>query len=293
MVEDFLEHLRYQKAYSPLTLRAYSRDLRELTSFLQDEFEMDLGDLNREHLRSWLVFLTQEKTLKPSSVARKFASVRSFFQYALRKGLMRTDPSLGLKPPKVQAALPKIVKEQELLDLLASERFPDGWEGTRDRLILEMFYQTGMRRAELIGLKWSDMFYSESQIRVIGKRNKERRIPLMPHLILELKEFQSISADFFGASSDYMFTGKRGGRMSPSLVYEVVNHYLQGTFSSQNSPHVLRHSFATHMLDKGADLNSLKELLGHASLAATQVYTHNSLEKVKKVYEQAHPKSRK
>ena len=293
MVEDFLEHLRYQKAYSPLTLKAYSRDLRELTSFLQDEFETELGDLTREHLRSWLVFLTQEKELKPSSVARKLASVRSFFQYALRKGLMRTDPSLGLKPPKVQAALPKIVKEQELLDLLASERFPDGWEGTRDRLILEMFYQTGMRRAELIGLKWSDVFYSESQIRVIGKRNKERRIPLMPHLIRELNEFQSISADFLGASFDHVFTGKRGGRMSPGLVYKVVNHYLQGTFSSQSSPHVLRHSFATHMLDKGADLNSLKELLGHASLAATQVYTHNSLEKVKKAYEQAHPKSRK
>ena len=293
MVEDFLEHLRYQKAYSPLTLKAYSRDLWELTSFLQDEFETELVDLTREHLRSWLVFLTQEKELKPSSVARKLASVRSFFQYALRKGLMRTDPSLGLKPPKVQAALPKIVKEQELLDLLASERFPDGWEGTRDRLILEMFYQTGMRRAELIGLKWSDVFYSESQIRVIGKRNKERRIPLMPHLIRELNEFQSISADFLGTSSDHVFTGKRGGRMSPGLVYKVVNHYLQGTFSSQNSPHVLRHSFATHMLDKGADLNSLKELLGHASLAATQVYTHNSLEKVKKAYEQAHPKSRK
>lgn len=293
MVEDFLEHLRYQKAYSPLTLKAYSRDLWELTSFLQDEFETELGDLTREHLRSWLVFLTQEKELKPSSVARKLASVRSFFQYALRKGLMRTDPSLGLKPPKVQAALPKIVKEQELLDLLASERFPDGWEGTRDRLILEMFYQTGMRRAELIGLKWSDVFYSESQIRVIGKRNKERRIPLMPHLIRELNEFQSISADFLGTSSDHVFTGKRGGRMSPGLVYKVVNHYLQGTFSSQNSPHVLRHSFATHMLDKGADLNSLKELLGHASLAATQVYTHNSLEKIKKAYEQAHPKSRK
>ena len=293
MVEDFLEHLRYQKAYSPLTLKAYSRDLWELTSFLQDEFETELGDLTREHLRSWLVFLTQEKELKPSSVARKLASVRSFFQYALRKGLMRTDPSLGLKAPKVQAALPKIVKEQELLDLLASERFPDGWEGTRDRLILEMFYQTGMRRAELIGLKWSDVFYSESQIRVIGKRNKERRIPLMPHLIRELNEFQSISADFLGTSSDHVFTGKRGGRMSPGLVYKVVNHYLQGTFSSQNSPHVLRHSFATHMLDKGADLNSLKELLGHASLAATQVYTHNSLEKIKKAYEQAHPKSRK
>jgi integrase/recombinase XerC len=293
MVEDFLEHLRYQKAYSPLTLKAYARDLRELTSFLEDEFETDLSDLTREHLRSWLVFLTQEKMLKPSSVARKLASARSFFQYALRKGLMRTDPSLGLKPPKAQVALPKIVKEQELLDLLASERFPDGWEGTRDRLILEMFYQTGMRRAELIGLKWPDVFYSESQIRVIGKRNKERRIPLMPHLIRELKEFKSISADFLGASSDHVFTGKRGGRMSPGLVYKVVNHYLQGTFSSQNSPHVLRHSFATHMLDKGADLNSLKELLGHASLAATQVYTHNSLEKVKKAYEQAHPKSRK
>jgi integrase/recombinase XerC len=293
MVEDFLEHLRYQKAYSPLTLKAYARDLRELTSFLEDEFETVLSDLTREHLRSWLVFLTQEKMLKPSSVARKLASARSFFQYALRKGLMRTDPSLGLKPPKAQVALPKIVKEQELLDLLASERFPDGWEGTRDRLILEMFYQTGMRRAELIGLKWPDVFYSESQIRVIGKRNKERRIPLMPHLIRELKEFKSISADFLGASSDHVFTGKRGGRMSPGLVYKVVNHYLQGTFSSQNSPHVLRHSFATHMLDKGADLNSLKELLGHASLAATQVYTHNSLEKVKKAYEQAHPKSRK
>ena len=293
MVEDFLEHLRYQKAYSPLTLKAYARDLRELTSFLEDEFETDLSDLTREHLRSWLVFLTQEKMLKPSSVARKLASARSFFQYALRKGLMRTDPSLGLKPPKAQVALPKIVKEQELLDLLASERFPDGWEGTRDRLILEMFYQTGMRRAELIGLKWPDVFYSESQIRVIGKRNKERRIPLMPLLIRELNEFQSISADFLGTSSEHVFTGKRGGRMSPGLVYKVVNHYLQGTFSSQNSPHVLRHSFATHMLDKGADLNSLKELLGHASLAATQVYTHNSLEKVKKAYEQAHPKSRK
>ena len=292
MIEDFLEYLRYQKAYSPLTLQAYSRDLRELNTFLQKEFETDLGDLTRDHLRSWLVFLSQEKALKSSSVVRKLASVRSFFQYALRKGLMRCDPSLGLKPPKLPSALPKIVKEQELLDLLSSERFPDGWEGTRDRLILEMFYQTGMRRAELIGLKWSDIFFSEAQIRVIGKRNKERRIPLMPHLMRELKEFKAISTDYFGVFYDYVFTGKRGGRMSPSLVYKIVNHYLQGVYCSQTSPHVLRHSFATHMLDKGADLNSLKELLGHASLAATQVYTHNSLEKVKKAYEQAHPKSR-
>ena len=293
MLEDFLEFLTYQKAYSPLTIRAYSRDLKELSAFLRKDFETDLSGLTREQLRSWLVHLSQERSLKPSSVSRKLASVRSFFQFALRKGLLLTDPSLGLKPPKIPSALPRIVKEQELVDLLSSERFPEGWEGTRDRLILEMFYQTGMRRAELIGLKWSDVFYSEAQIRVIGKRNKERRIPLMPHLIRELNEFQSISADFLGASSDHVFTGKRGGRMSPGLVYKVVNHYLQETFSSQNSPHVLRHSFATHMLDKGADLNSLKELLGHASLAATQVYTHNSLEKVKKAYEQAHPKSRK
>lgn len=293
MLDTFLDFLRHQKAYSEHTVTAYGKDIYEFEDFAQQEFDIGLEEVKRDHVRSWLVFLVQERGLQPASVTRKLASIRSLYKYLLRKRQAKLDPTLGVKAPKIPTKLPTVVKQSEIIDLLSSDVFEDSWEGRRDSLILEVFYQTGMRRAELINLEWSDVFFGEGVIRVIGKRKKERRIPILDQLVEDLKDYRELWAQQFSKTPSFVFTGVRGGKMSPELVYKVVNHYLGMTHSSKNSPHVLRHSFATHMLDKGADLNSIKELLGHANLAATQVYTHNSLEKVKNVYNQAHPKSHK
>lgn len=293
MLDHFISYLEHQKAYSGHTLNAYRNDVQELQRFLHDEFELTVEDSHREHLRSWLVWLVDQRQLQPSSIARKMASVRAYYKFLIRQGKCKLNPALGIQLPKKAEKLPAVVRAEELSTLLSSEVFPEHWEGHRDRLMLDVFYQTGMRRAELIGLKWSDWDKSGQQLRVFGKRKKERIIPISSGLQENLSAFQRMSIAEGFDKEPYIFTDSKGRKVSESLVYKVVNHYLGLTHSSKNSPHVLRHSFATHMLDNGADLNAIKELLGHANLAATQVYTHNSLEKVKSVYNQAHPKSRK
>lgn len=293
MLQQFLSYLQHQKAYSPNTIIAYRRDLIEYQNFLEQEFEMELQEAKSDQLRSFVVWLVQERGMQASTLARKLASIRSFYKFSLRKGWVKINPALRIQLPKKAEKLPVVVRQADLIELLDSDLFPEGWEGHRDRLILDVFYRTGMRRAELIGLKWNDISESDSSLRVIGKRMKERKIPLSHQLLEKLLEFKELNTDVGQMPSHFVFTNNKGQKMSPALVYKVVNHYLGLTHSSKNSPHVLRHSFATHMLDNGADLNAIKELLGHANLAATQVYTHNSLEKVKSVYNQAHPKSRK
>lgn len=293
MLDHFLSYLEHQKAYSVHTLNGYRNDVLELERFLQKEFELTVESAQREHLRSWLVWMLDQRQLQASSVARKMASIRAFYKFLIKQNRCKLNPALGIQLPKKAEKLPVVVRAEELSALLSSSVFPDQWEGHRDRLILEVFYQTGIRRAELIGLKWSDWDENSQQLRVIGKRRKERIIPLSTGLQEKLSSFQRLSVAEGFDKEPYIFTDSKGRKVSESLVYKVVNHYLGLTHSSKNSPHVLRHSFATHMLDNGADLNAIKELLGHANLAATQVYTHNSLEKVKSVYNQAHPKSRK
>jgi len=242
---------------------------------------------------SWLVSLMDEG-LTSKSINRKTSSVKSFFKYLLKQGLISKNPSLKIQGPKQKKRLPLFIEESKM-DLLTSlEVDESSYVEFRDKLIIELFYTTGIRRAELIGLVISQIDLALGQLKVIGKRNKERILPLLPQIVIGLKKFMALREIEFQEyeKTDWLFLTGKGKKMYPKLVYRIVNTYLS-TVSTQDkkSPHVLRHTFATHMLNNGADLNAVKELLGHASLAATQIYTHNTIEKLKKVYQQAHPKA--
>lgn len=293
MIDTFLSYIVHQKAYSAHTQAAYESDLYAWEAFLKEEFDLGLQEAKQEHLRSWMMNLKRENNFSASSIARKLASLRSFYKYTRLKKGWTSDPTQGVRAPKKEKKLPSVVKEGDIQQLLESDIFPEGWEGKRDRLMLEVFYQTGIRRAELIDLSWKDVRFADKVLRVFGKRSKERVIPLSPLLMDMLEDFRQALLGEFEALPDSLFCSSSGKPLSASVVYKLVNHYLGMTQATKSSPHVLRHSFATHMLNNGADLNAIKELLGHANLAATQVYTHNSIEKVKSVYNQAHPRSHK
>ena len=293
MVQRFLQFVSQQKGYSPHTVLAYENDLAQWNDYVTDTYEQDLLDTSPDQLRSWLVCLVEDFGLAPISISRKISTLRSFYKFAKKHIPNLKDPTTGVKPPKSGKRLPSVVSAQEMRLLLDEIEFMPDFIGMRDHLILEMFDQTGIRRAELLGLEWKDIILDQRSIRVYGKRRKERWIPLSPSMIQETLLFRASYEDLLKRDDGPIFVQKNGRKMNPKIVYEIVNHYLGFTHSEKRSPHVLRHSFATHMLDKGADLQSIKELLGHSSLAATQVYTHTSIERIKSVYNQAHPRSHK
>lgn len=292
MRQKFIDYLRYEKRYSDHTLKAYDTDLKLLEEFLRSDFEIDSPDqCETVHLRSWVAAMMEDK-ISPRSINRKISSARSFFKWRMKHhGLVR-NPAADLMLPKVPKRLPVYVEEGQMEDLFPPEVFPEGYNGLRDRAVIELFYHTGMRSAELTELK-KNAFDSESRtIKVLGKRNKERIVPV-GKIISELLETYEKERDALPVIKDRacFFLTEKGTKLYPKLVYRLVNHYLGSVSSLQKkSPHVLRHTFATHMLNRGADLNAIKELLGHASLAATQVYTHNSIEKLKEIHRKAHPK---
>lgn len=273
---------------------AYETDLRQFISYVFDLYELKgSAEVSHFHLRAWIVHL-MDAGLSTKSVNRKISALKTFFKFELRQGRIQTDPMQKVISPKSGKRLPVVVQESQLETLFTQVVFEDDFGGLRDRLMLEMLYSTGMRRAELIGLRDADLNERSMQIRVFGKGGKERLIPILPgilHLISAYRE--SRDATFGTAGQDRLFLTDRGEPLYPNFVYRKVKQYLgMVSTSARNSPHVLRHSFATHLTDHGADLNAVKELLGHASLAATQVYTHNSMEKLRAVYEKAHPKSK-
>jgi integrase/recombinase XerC len=239
-------------------------------------------------VRSWFAKMMEEG-YEPSSVHRKSSTLKSFFKFLMVNGFLEKSPMDLVPLPKRKKNLPKFI-DQKSLDVLLNElEFPNNYEGKRDKLIIDLFYQTGIRQSELIELKVSDVDFSQQQIKVLGKRNKERIIPISSSLIETIKEFMTYRKTDYVANLILTTVGKK---LYPKLVYKIVNKYLSKvTTLSQRSPHVLRHSFATHMLNNGAELNSIKELLGHVNLSATQVYTHNSMEKIKIIYKQAHPRA--
>ncbi len=290
-IAKFIEHLKFEKRYSPHSLIAYEGDLKQWSLFLHSEYEVStLNEVNAPFIRSWLVSL-MESGLEARSVNRKITTLKSFYKYAVRCNWVEVNPMGKITSPKVSKRLPVYIEAEKLDLMLDNQLFEDDFDGRRDHLILELFYGTGMRLSELIGLSIQNVDIRNLQLKVTGKRNKQRIIPLFPSLANQLSKFID-ERNGIASENSILFIRKDGKALYPALVYRLVKKYLS-TVSTQKkrSPHVLRHSFATEMLNKGADLNAIKEILGHANLSATQVYTHNTIEKLKAAYKQAHPRA--
>lgn len=292
--EAFSDYLLLEKKYSTYTVGAYLNDIISFEAFVKESFDQESIDLvNYSQIRSWIVFLV-DQNISNVSVNRKMASLKAFYKFLLKSKQIEVNPMLkhkSLKTPKV-VQIP--FSEKELKDLLDVMGAPAGFEEIRDRLIVEMFYVTGMRRAELIHLMIKNVDCSNNTIKVLGKRNKERIIPILPIIADQINLYVKERDGLEGlVDLGYFFVSKKGLKLSESFVYRLINSYFSKVSEKvKKSPHVLRHTFATHLLNNGADLNSVKELLGHSSLASTQVYTHNSLAELKKVYKDAHPRNK-
>jgi integrase/recombinase XerC len=288
--ESFLQYLEIEKRYSAHTVRSYSNDLGSFFSYISSQdIPQDTASVRSNDVRKWLAHLSA-KGLATSSIHRKMSCLRVFFRWMRRQGRMTSDPMDKVVLPRKKKALPYFVAEKALDKLLDEIDFGEGFEGLRNRAIIEMFYMTGMRRAELTGLRISDVNLTERTIKVTGKRNKQRILPIVIPYINSLHEYLR-SRQEISSEGDWFFITSKGNKLYDKFVYNLVNKYLGFvTPIEKRSPHVLRHTFATHMLNRGADLNSIKELLGHANLSATQVYTHNTFEKLKTVYRDTHPR---
>jgi integrase/recombinase XerC len=290
MVTFFLQHIKYEKRCSHHTLTAYRTDIEQFVDYLQASYELASPErADAQMVRSWIAGLSEAK-LDNRSINRKIATLRAFFDFLLRQRVIEQNPMLKTKALKTDRSLPQFVKEPEMTNLLDKVEFPEGFAGMRDKLVMELLYGTGMRLSELIGLKDSDVNAYESTITVLGKRNKHRIIPLNKSLLHEIQAYQAEKNTQFVCEN--LIVSDTGNPAYPVLIQRITKRYLSLVTSlEKKSPHVLRHTFATHLLNRGADLNAIKDLLGHTSLAATQVYTHNSVEQLKKVYKQAHPKA--
>ena len=294
-VNSFLQYLGFEKRCSAHTVIAYKTDLEQFSSYLSAEYKLSsVQEVNHIMLRSWVISL-MEKGLDPRSVKRKITTLRSFFRFLLKTGTITADPTLKLLSPKLSKQLPVFMDEQKLNAHLDAIPAHTTFEEARDQLLLEMLYSTGMRLAEIIHIKCQDVDLHGCCVKVLGKRNKERIIPfsLQMKVLLETYLRYKASVTVPGRQvEDYLLVTGKGDKVYPKMVYRIVKHHLsQITTAEKKSPHVLRHTFATHMLDKGADINAIKEILGHSSLAATQVYTHNTIDKLKNIYKQAHPRA--
>lgn len=290
-LEAFLSYLKFEKRYSRHTLISYQNDLEQFFSYLISQFDAPPVDkITAMFVRSWLAEMKEDE-ITSKTINRKISSLRSFFKYQMKTGALAQTPMITVTTPRVSKRLPVFVEEKDMATLFNHVEFTDDWKGRTERLVLQLFYHTGMRLSELINLKESQLDPSHSQVKVLGKGNKERIIPVSKELI---KELVAYIADKPVAQEKpaILFINEKGSALQPRSVYSFVKRYLsQVTTVQKKSPHILRHSFATHLMNNGADLNAVKELLGHSSLAATQVYTHNTIEKLKEVFKKAHPKA--
>lgn len=293
-IDSFLDYLRYERNYSNYTIEAYSKDLRQFEEYvkLNKEGIFVPGDVDADLVRGWIVFLMDEK-ISPVSVNRKLSSLKSFFKFLMKQGSISVNPLRLITGPKTKKPLPYFVRDKEMELLLDGDGFGEDFEGVRDRLVLEMLYDTGIRRSELVGIKNSDVDCDMMQVRVTGKRNKQRLIPFAEGLKNLIEAYTEVRNREIGSESGWFFVKKNGEQLTVAIVYTIVKKKLSEIPTlAKRSPHVLRHSFATSMLNNGAELNAVKELLGHSSLASTSVYTHTTFEELKKVYH-AHPRAKK
>jgi integrase/recombinase XerC len=292
-IQQFLDYLSFQKRYSRHTITSYQNDLTAFFDFMFTQFgETQLAAIKTTFIRSWLAEL-KEKGLESKSINRKISTLKSFFKYQLRQQTITVSPMTAIISPKVNKRLPQFVDKKDVTTLLTHVEFPDTWAGKTDQLILHLFYNTGMRQAELTGLKETDISKSNGTIKVLGKGNKERIIPVSNQLLQKMQDYMEDKRKALEVfDKTILLVTASGKKLYPRYVYSTVNKYLaMVTTIEKKSPHVLRHSFATHLMNNGADLNAVKELLGHSSLAATQIYTHNTIEKLKDIHKKAHPKA--
>ena len=292
-IEQFFSFLAYEKRYSPHTLISYKKDIAQFTDFLSRTFETELLKADHQMVRSWVIDLA-EAEIAPASISRKLSSIKSLYKFLLKEGMVDANPAAAVKSPKKAKKLPVFVGEEKIITLLDSDNiFDDSFSGTRDKLIMELLFGTGIRLSELTNIKLDDFSIQEQLLKVLGKRNKERIIPLNKSLCVLVGYYlNQRKICFSDMDTPYLILADKGDKAYPKLIYRVVNKYLSMISTQQKkSPHVLRHSFATTLLNKGADINAIKELLGHANLSATQIYTHNTVERLKSIYKQAHPKA--
>jgi integrase/recombinase XerC len=288
-INEFLDYIKFEKRYSQHTLISYQNDLEQFFAFLKDYDSPAVAHISATFIRSWLANLKGEEKLTAKSINRKISTLKSFFKYQLKKGVIQSSPMTTITSPKISKRLPQFVKETDIETLFQHVEFADDWNGRTSRLILLLFYSTGIRLSELINLKETQLDVYNRQIKVLGKGNKERIIPVSAELINDLQSYVDESPE---KQVPNVFVNEKGKALYPKFVYNAVKLYLSNvTTLDKKSPHILRHTFATHLMNHGADLNAVKELLGHSSLAATQVYTHNTIEKLKDVFKKAHPKA--
>lgn len=289
--QKFLDYLALEKRYSLHTIKAYKADLSLLSDYLDEVYSTTINRANHSMIRSWLVHEINRGN-SPRTVNRKITTLKSFYKFAVKEEAIKINPTLRLSSTKTSKSIPSFVTVDEMNKLLDKTIFTDDYTGKRDRLIVEIFYSTGIRLSELINIKFKDIDFSKKQLKVLGKRNKERIIPLTKELVNSLNNFTEIRNSMSVKNDSYLLLTDKGKKLNPTLVYKTMNKLISDVTSlKKTSPHVLRHTFATHMLNNGADLNVIKELLGHASLSATEVYTHNSIDKLKKVFNNAHPRA--
>lgn len=289
--DKFIEYLLVERRYAQHTLTAYKSDLEQFFIFINQTYgQTELNSITHQHIRTWVVDLVNTHHSN-RSINRKLSTLKSFYKFLLKIDALNENPMEKVTAPKLSKRLPVYVEERQIETLLDAAFFDDTFEGYRDRLILEVLYSCGLRRSELNNLTWQQVDTSLTQIKVIGKGGKERIIPVDKSLIVRFEQLKEMSKDL-DFKSDFVFTSRVGDILNAKTIYTIVKHYLSRIPGlEKKSPHVLRHTFATHLSNHGADLNAIKELLGHSNLAATQVYTHNSIEKLKKTFKQAHPRS--
>ncbi|MFK8061231.1 MAG: tyrosine-type recombinase/integrase [Polaribacter sp.] len=293
MINSFLDYISLEKKYSLHTVTAYKNDLISFRDFLETEFNQEnLVEVHYNQIRSWVVSLVDLK-VSNRTINRKISSLKSFYKFLQKTHQIQANPLSKHRALKVEKKIQVPFSSKEINAAISQLEISNDFTSIRNKLIIELFYSTGIRRTELINIKEIDISLSDKTIKVLGKRNKERFVPLLSSVIQTLDKYLELKKEF-SIGLEELFITKKGNKIYETLVYRIINSYFSSISSKEKkSPHILRHSFATHLLNEGADLNSVKELLGHSSLASTQVYTHNSLDAIKKVYNKAHPKSNK
>ncbi|MCS6935547.1 MAG: tyrosine-type recombinase/integrase [Chitinophagales bacterium] len=290
---SFLQYLEYEKRYSPHTLTAYQNDLLQFEAFFrQHGTTSDIKQATHVDIRNWIVSLMTDK-LSARSINRKISALKSYYKFLMRKGEITRHPFAKVQTPKIPSRLPQFVEQRGMELLLEEVTFSEGYSGILEKIIIELLYATGMRRSELVRLRQDDVDFHRAQIKVLGKGNKERLIPLHTGMVQRLREYLREKQQYIQSpAAETLLCDEKGKALTPHKVYQIVKKYLSLVNTlEKRSPHILRHTFATHLMNNGADINAVKELLGHSSLAATQVYTHNTIDKLKEIYKKAHPKA--